>query len=169
MATAAQKNQGFQHRVRHAGTVWAHYEPTLVKISVKICIWLEQTMPTHKKHAQTTAREAEICCTGCWLTHHRRTPNSSFWRKTRGVAAECYLRQCDSVTVRLMCSVQRGHGFSLLLAEALSSELAGVPSVVLLATMESQHAEISDGRIQQVSISVTVSKDGHRQISKRND
>jgi len=49
MAIAAQKNQGFQHRVRHAGTVWAHYEPTLVKISVKICIWLEQTMPTHKK------------------------------------------------------------------------------------------------------------------------
>jgi len=29
MAIAAQQNQGFQHRVRHAGTFWAHYEPTL--------------------------------------------------------------------------------------------------------------------------------------------
>jgi len=28
MANVAQENQGFQHRVRHAGTVWAHYEPT---------------------------------------------------------------------------------------------------------------------------------------------
>jgi len=25
MAIAVQENQGFQHRVRHACTVWAHY------------------------------------------------------------------------------------------------------------------------------------------------
>jgi len=40
----AQENEGFQHRVRHAGTVWAHYmssrkhteDPTrLVSISVR--------------------------------------------------------------------------------------------------------------------------------------
>jgi len=47
MAIAAQENQGFQHRVRHGGTVWAHYD--LWTHSVKICVRLEQTMPAHTK------------------------------------------------------------------------------------------------------------------------